>query len=335
MLSIGKRRGLAALAAPNGTFSMLALDHRNSFRRLTAGIFPDGADWARMVDEKARLARALLPHASAALLDPLYGAGPLVARGVVPGAKGFLVALEQSGYRDTPEGRVNRVEPGWSVAAIARLGAAGVKLLIQYHPGAANAAAQEDLVARTAEACAARGLPLVLEPVTYAPEGDKTAPEFQAALPELIPQVAARLGALGVDLLKLEFPLAGHQDPARMEAACAGVSAATDLPWVVLSAAVPFDTFLAQTRAACAGGASGFLAGRSVWQEAMALADPAARDGYLARVAAPRMAALRAVTDAAATPWTDRPGAGLPALSEGWHLAHAAPAPRPVRRPPE
>jgi len=255
MLTLGKIRGLDALAAPNGTFSMLALDHRGTFRRMTAAILGGDAGWEDVVGEKGRLAEALIGHATAVLVDPLYASGPLVARGVIPGRTGFIVALERSGHEEGPAGRVNVIEPGWSVEAIKRMGAAGVKLLVQYHPEAGTAAEQERLVETVAEECRQHDLCLVLEPVLYNPAGSKDDPAFRRTMPQAVAETARRFDGRGADLLKLDFPApaaSGHEDRV---AASAAVSEATRLPWVVLSAAVDFDAFLEQTRAACDSGA--------------------------------------------------------------------------------
>ncbi len=44
-------------------------------------------------------------------------------------------------------------------------------------------------------------------------------------------------------------------------------NAASSAPWILLSAGVDFDEFAIQVRIACTAGASGFLAGRAVWQD--------------------------------------------------------------------
>ena len=324
MLTLGKIRGLDAIAGPGGAFAMLALDHRGSFAKMTAGLFEGEASWEQVVAEKARLAHALAPHATAVLMDPLFASGPLVARGVIPGAMGFLVAIERSGHETTDRGRINVVEPGWTAEAIKRMGADGVKLLVQYHPEAPAAREQERFVAEIARECAARDLVLVLEPVTYAPEGEKSDPAFVEALPELVVEIARRFDGSGADVLKLEAPLPGSAPHDEAVAANRRITEATRLPWVVLSGGVPFDDFLAQVRAACEGGASGFLGGRAIWKEAMALREEAARDAYLQRTAAPRIAALRAVADACATPWRERPVAReAQQVVEDWHRAYA------------
>ena len=71
----------------------------------------------------------------------------------------------------------------------------------------------------------------------------------------------------------------------------------------MLSAGVPFAEFSQVMRIAFAdGGASGFIAGRSVWREAVAL-DGAERQEFLATVARPRLEELTAVAAGYARPW--------------------------------
>lgn len=329
-LTFGKIRGLDALASPAGTFAILALDHRGTFAKLVTAVNGREASWADVVAEKARLAAALIGSSTAALFDPLYAAGPLVARGVIPGSKGFLVAVERTGYDDGAEGRVTVLEPGWGVPPIKRMGAAGVKLLVYYHPDARNAAAQRAVVEQIGEACAKHDLVFVLEPVTYPilPGQPKDDPGHQAELADLVVRTAKDLVPYGVDLLKCEYPVVpGVDDHAGMAAACRRISDAVEVPWVVLSGGVAFDLFERQVKAACEGGASGFLAGRAIWKEAMAIGDAGGRDAFLRDVAAPRMERLGALA-AHAVPWRRRPSAaGIDAVAEGWQKAYAAVTP--------
>ncbi len=325
MLTLGKLRGLATLASGNGAFSMLALDHRGSFKRLTAGLFGGDASWEQVVNEKARLGKALVPFASAVLLDPVYAAAPLVTRGILPGGTGFLVTLEKSGYVGEADARRNVIEPGWSVAAIKRTGAAGLKFLVHYHPDAKTAGDQIRMMRDVGEACKKHDLVLVAEPVGYNPFGDRGDPGYIKSMAGLVAQTAKDFSDCGADILKLEYPLLEPADSEDMQAACQAVTDATPLPWVVLSGGVDFDDFLGQVRAACAGGASGFLGGRAIWKEAMTMTSPEDRDRFLVRVAAPRIAALQAVAEASATPWTRRPAADSAyEPSEGWQLNYAS-----------
>ena len=121
-LSIGKRRGLAQCATPQGALAILALDHRDSMRRAMLPGDPDSVPYGRMVVFKQQVVRALAPYSSAVLLDPEIGAAPNVAGDTLPGSVGLLVALEATGYIDGSSARRNRVLPGWRVGRIRRMG---------------------------------------------------------------------------------------------------------------------------------------------------------------------------------------------------------------------
>jgi sulfofructosephosphate aldolase len=62
---------------------------------------------------------------------------------------------------------------------------------------------------------------------------------------------------------------------------------------VVLSTGVRREDFAAALHEACAGGAAGFLAGRAVWSDLAAAADPAAA---FRATALPRLRTLAAAT---------------------------------------
>ena len=94
---------------------------------------------------------------------------------------------------------------------------------------------------------------------------------------------------------------------------------------MLLSAGETFDVFQRLTAIACQEGASGFMVGRAIWQEAMALPDPAAREQFLATTGASRLRILTAIADAYATPWTAKFGdpASGPAAQDGWYPQYA------------
>ena len=71
-------------------------------------------------------------------------------------------------------------------------------------------------------------------------------------------------------------------------------AAAAGAPWAVLSAGVDHPTFLEQLRVALANGASGAIAGRSLWKDAVAL-DPVERVSRLERLALPRLREVQAL----------------------------------------
>jgi tagatose 1,6-diphosphate aldolase len=316
---LGTRRGLEACASRRGTFTVLALDHRQNLRKELRPDDPAAVSYEEMVDFKRAVARALAETATGTLLDPEIGAAQCIADGSLPGRAGLIVAIEATGYEGPATARVSRVLPGWSVEQAKRMGASAAKLLVYYHPDAANAADQERLVAGVAAACRASDLALFVEPLGFDPvTGGRLAGEGRRAC---VVATARRLMALGGDVLKAEFPYdPGVTDEGAWADACAELDAASPVPWVLLSGGVDDATFERQVAAACRAGASGVLVGRSVWAPAAALA-PAERDAWLAGEGRARLARLAAVVDGLGVPWHARHGALREAAfpGEGWY----------------
>jgi tagatose 1,6-diphosphate aldolase len=71
----------------------------------------------------------------------------------------------------------------------------------------------------------------------------------------------------------------------------------------LLSAGVDYDTFKLQTTIACENGASGFLAGRAIWQEAPGLPQDE-QDGFLESTAVQRLNELTGIANKSGRPWT-------------------------------
>ena len=114
---------------------------------------------------------------------------------------------------------------------------------------------------------------------------------------DAIIEAARALNDLDIDLLKLEYP--GSPE------GCRRLAEILDRPWAVLSAGVPFDQFTDIIRiAADEGGASGLIAGRSVWREVVGLAGHH-REEFLTSVALPRLGKLVDVAAFRARPWTE------------------------------
>jgi tagatose 1,6-diphosphate aldolase len=333
-LTLGKLRGIQEISNMSGRLTITALDHRGSLQKAIRPSDPKSVTFDDMVGFKRQLAKALVPHSSAILLDPVYGVAPLMADDSVPGGKGLLVSLEETGYTDEAGDRVTTVQAGWSVAKIKRMGASAVKLLLYYNPGSRTASAQEDLVRATAEECAAHDIPLLVEPMTYhVTEGPrKGTAEFAKRKPRMVIDTAARLMPLGIDILKAEFP--GDPDfetdeQAMLEWCRELTDAAGGRPWVLLSAGVGYDTFKRQVEIACEAGASGFLAGRAIWQEVPALA-PAERDAFLNGTAAARLTELTSIANRTGRDWKSVMAAELARVDvdPGWEVRYRAVEPR-------
>jgi tagatose 1,6-diphosphate aldolase len=327
-LTIGKIRGLTATSSKDGVFSILAFDHRQSFAKMLIPGHGETITYADIVTAKAAVVEALSPHASAVLLDPEYSAAQSIASGVLPGRTGLLVAIEETGYRGTDMARKSSLLSGWSVAKIKRMGADAVKLLIYYHPDAGELTDhQEKLTREVIQDCRRYDIAFYLEPVSYSidPELDKSSAGFAVGRPALIRNIASRLGALGPDVLKLEFPVDVFKDPdeGNWARACEAVSEAADCPWAILSAGVDFDMFKRQVDMACRWGASGYIAGRAVWKEGISML-PQQRDEWLKNVAAARLDQLSEIANRHARPWRDIFSEFENTASLGWHESYTS-----------
>lgn len=300
-LGLGKRRRLQQATSPRGTFTVLALDHRGPLRRALAATLPADAVDDALADLKEDIVRELAPYSSAVLLDPEIGVPRCLGRNVLPPYVGLLVALDTGSTGDPAVLRTGLV-PGWSAERSLRVGGVGAKLLVYYHPDAPDAPQVEALVRSIAQACADTEQPFYLEPLGY----DYRQPGARLASAErrrVVVESARRLVPLGVDVLKAEFPVVAAEQPdhGAWRDACAELNDACAVPWVLLSAGVPFDTFLLQTRIAGEAGASGVIAGRAVWHDAVT-SDATTRRRFLATVGRDRARQLSELCAAVARP---------------------------------
>lgn len=290
---------LAPIARPDGTFAIVAMDQRNTLRRMfaAAGRTPDDAD---MTDLKADIARALSPSASAMLVDPDLGAPAVAREGVTAPGCGVLVAAEPAD-KDAWEGepRATR-DPALGAEWVREQGGDALKFLVQLCAGRPRRDGDVDLetevldVCRAiVEDCRAHGVPSVIENLVYAVPGAE--PLSAAERSDVIVESARMIDDLGCDLLKLEYP--GSPE------ACRRVAEVVRGPWAVLSAGVAFDDFLDVLRISCdEGGASGFIAGRAFWKDAVDLDGPA-RYEFLSTEGRRRLDTCVDAIDGRARPW--------------------------------
>ncbi|MFH1718276.1 MAG: tagatose 1,6-diphosphate aldolase [Planctomycetota bacterium] len=316
-MTIGKWRRLQQTAGPTGTFSIVAIDHRGPLRRSLEKESPQGKTNEALTALKRDIVRQLAPVTSAILLDPETAAGQCVADGSMPGQTGLIVALD-TGSTGDPLSRTTSLVENWSVEKTVRMGASGVKMLLYYHPEAPDAGERETLVQKVAEDCAIYEVPFFLEPLSCASDGSHgpLPPEQRR---KVVIETARRLVPLGVDILKAEFPVDVSAEPNESiwREACEELTNTSPVPWVLLSAGVSYDIFLKQVRIACEAGASGVMAGRAVWKEAVTL-DSGARNHFLRTVAYARMRRLRSLCDALARPFTEVYDS--PELNYDWYV---------------
>ena len=298
-ITIGKLRGLQQISSKRGTITALALDHRQNLRKANPA-FVDDMELSRF---KLDVTAALATKATAVLLDPEVSAAQAIAQRVLPNNAGLIVAVESTGYTGGSTARHAQIIPGWSIEKAKRMGASAIKLLVYYHPDSSTAKETEDFTSKVAEDCEKHDLVLMLEPLAYSLAENKKLSSDEKRY--VVVETAKRLTRLNVDILKAEFPLdVNEMDESKWNDACREVSSASLAPWILLSAAVDYETFVRQVIAACNAGASGTAVGRAVWQEAVML-DGDERMRFLRTTARQRIARLTSLCHALAKPFTD------------------------------
>jgi tagatose 1,6-diphosphate aldolase/sulfofructosephosphate aldolase len=289
------------IAPDSHVFSIIAMDQRNTLRRMFTAAGFDASD-DDLCTAKADVARVLTPAASGLLSDPTYGVPAITEAGALAPSCGLLVAAEPSerrAYQGEP--RTHR-DPALDAQWVLDQGGDALKFFVQLRADRPAAGPGEpDLVAEALAVCEeiirdcrATGVPVVIENLVYVRPGE----DLQGRVREdAIIESARALNDLDIDLLKLEYP--GSPE------GCRRLAGILDRPWAVLSAGVPFDQFTDIIRiAADEGGASGFIAGRSVWREVVSLAGQQ-RQEFLTSVALPRLERLITVAERSARPWTE------------------------------
>jgi sulfofructosephosphate aldolase len=295
------RKTLANIASADGVFAIIAMDQRNTLRRMFNTVDIDASE-EDLRSVKADVARALTPAASGMLLDPTYGVPAVTEAQAIAPSCGLLVAAEPSS-RDSYNGEPRtRRDPELNARWVAAQGGDAVKFLVQLRADrSVGKAGEPDLAREVLDVCqeivtdcSSAGLPSVIENLVYELPGEQLSGK---AREDAIIGAAVALDELDIDLLKLEYP--GSPD------ACRRLAAVLRRPWAVLSAGVPFEQFSDVLKIAFdEGGASGFIAGRSIWREALPLTG-VERQRFLNNIARPRLDDLVAVASQRARPWTE------------------------------
>ena len=292
------------IAPDSHVFSIIAMDQRNTLRRMfTAAGFDASDDDLRTA--KADVARVLTPAASGLLSDPTYGVPAITGAGALAPSCGLLVAAEPAERRTYQgEPRTHR-DPALDAQWVLDQGGDALKFFVQLRADRpAPGPGEPDLVAEALAVCEeiirdcrATGVPVVIENLVYVRPGEDLQGQ---AREDAIIESARALNELDIDLLKLEYP--GSPE------GCRRLAGILHRPWAVLSAGVPFDQFTGIIQVAAEeGGASGFIAGRSVWREVVSLTGQQ-RQEFLTTVALPRLERLIAVAERSARPWTQITG---------------------------
>lgn len=323
-VTIGKIRGLQQVSTPEGFFTILACDQRGAMERMMKAAGRT-VSHASVVQMKIDIVKPLAGKASGVLLDPDYAAAHLIAANAVPGQTGLVVSLEQTGYAERDGDRLTQLLENWGVDKIKAMGASAVKLLVYYNPRREGAAKhQRRIVAEVADQCQAYDIPFMLEPLAYPTvEGDTEG--FAKEKPDLVVETAAHMSEYAVDLLKMEFPVHPSVDDKEVwREQCRRLNEACRVPWALLSAGVSFEKYAEQLQIACEAGASGFVAGRAIWREAIELPEGDERQAFLSETMPGRLQKLVDIAAASGTPWHQRPSHAysLGDVPEDWYARY-------------
>ena len=300
-MTTAELRGYQQICGGNGAIMVIACDQRGGIRKLLAS---DPAEQARISDAtlgdtKSDVVRYLAAHAPCVLLDPICAVPRVVEEASLARDVALLIGLDASGY-DTDAGGhyLSKLVPGINARRVRELGGTGGKLMVYLrsdHPGAN--AHNIDIIKSCIADFAAEDLLLVVEFLTYPMPGEDPA-DYKTKFPSLIEGGSRICRDLGSKVLKIPYP--GTPE------ACAAVTRmAGNVPWSVLSAGVDHATFIGQVEIAMANGASGVIAGRSLWKDCVSL-DRKLQRQLLETRALPRLREIQAILARYPQPLTKR-----------------------------
>ena len=307
-LTTAEMRGYQQICGSDGAMMVIACDQRGGMRSLLA---KDPAEQAAISDKvlgdtKADIARFLASKASCVLVDPICAVPALVDDRIIQRDTALLIGLDASGWDTSPEGyRLSKLVPGISARRVRKLGATGGKIMVYLRSDRDEANIRNiEILRQCIEDFAREDLLLVVEFLTYKFDDEDEA-DYKSKLPSLVVGGSRICLDCGAKVLKIPYP--GSTE------ACAEVTRlAGDVPWAVLSAGVDHSTFLSQVEDAMRNGASGVIAGRSLWKDCISL-DRAVTKDRLEAVAVPRLREIQAVIAA------HFKGAGSQSVDRGRH----------------
>jgi len=241
---------------------MLALDHRESLKKLIDPQNPEGVTSEFIARFKKEIISAVYDQISGLLIDPEYGY--VAYLDLSPASpKPFLLPLEKSGYQETDDGRLTIIEK--NAKEIKEMGAAGAKLLIYFNPSMEIAAKQIETAKKAIENAHSENLPLFLEVVTY-----DSIPVVESLKKLLENDVKP-------DVYKLEYPGSSK--------ACEEITKLLgEIPWILLTKGDDFEAYCTHLKEATMAGCHGFLAGRSLWKEAAGAKDLNEREKFIKEI---------------------------------------------------
>ncbi len=285
-----ERRALQSISTPDGHMLIVAADQRNGMKA-PSRMPPNGSDAIsreELAEVKADLVRHLANHAPAILLDPEVALPRIVDDGVLARDTALVVGLDASGAETVDGLNTRATSRGPRRTRSASRAPTLPRCSGTPAPTSRTPTPRRARDPRSRAGCEAEGLLLIVELLTYQLEGESDE-EYRAKFADLVVDGAALAVACGAKILKLQYP-------GSAEASARVTEAAQGVPWAVLSAGVDHETFIEQVRTAVANGASGAMAGRSLWKDSLSI-DADRREELLSGRALPRLRELADAVD--------------------------------------
>lgn len=319
-----KRSLMEKVSDSNGVISALAFDQRGALKKMMAKHQTEEPTVEQIERLKTIVSEELTKYASSILLDPEYGLPASKARAK---EAGLLLAYEKTGYDTSTTSRLPDCLDDWSVKRLKEQGADVLKFLLYYDvDGDEHVNLQKQAyIERIGSECKAEEIPFFLEILSYDETiEDNTGVTFAKVKPRKVNGAMKVFSdeRFGIDVLKVEVPVnmnyvegfaEGEVVYTKEEAAQAfrDQEAATDLPYIYLSAGVSAKLFQETLKFAAESGAkfNGVLCGRATWAGSVPVyieqGEEAARD-WLRTTGFQNIAELNQVLEKAAGPWTEK-----------------------------
>lgn len=279
----GKLAYMKQLSSKDGIISALAIDQRGALKKMMSAAGKE-ATLAELEEFKVVVSQELTQYASSILLDPEYG---MPATKVRDNEAGLLLAYEQTGYDASKVGRLPDLLTEWSAKRIKEANADAVKFLLYYDVDESDEINNQKraFVERIGSECAAEDIPFFLELLSYDATGlENASKEYASIKPHKVNGMMKEFSdaRYGVDVLKVEVPVNmnfvegyGEEVVYTQEEAAkifTEQSAATDLPFIFLSAGVSAELFQNTLKFANESGSTfnGVLCGRATWANGVA-----------------------------------------------------------------
>ena len=276
--NLGKLIHLKKLCTDKAHFQMLAVDQRPPIFNIISNAKGRKHTYDEVVECKKLITSNLSQLATAILMDPNYSLSNILQYNK---SKGLIITLEDHSFIETERGRYSGNIQNWSVEKIKKVGGDAVKVLAWYRPDADSESIehQKKYVKKIGEECEKYSIPFLLELLVYPFQDDENhTTEYQEQKQKKTQHVINSVKEFSkdeykVDIFKLESPvdsndLEGEISQATEEAFKDLSNATNNKPWVVLSSGMGKDSFYKCLELAYKNGASGYLAGRTIWLDA-------------------------------------------------------------------